>query len=339
MHGPIKLQGLTAAAALFAAFALLSAGSGCSSAAGDNSQCSVGADCASGACQAGRCIATTGGSGGVTGGAGGASGAGGQSSSAGAGGVGGSSTGGSAGAGGNAGSSGSCLPNNDGVIERKEVPLMAGLKATFMTAQNATVDTAGSTASNGSRSWDLSGSLPGDQPVLVTTQSVKGSWYEKDYPGASYAAQLSASQPLLGVFQITNDSLLLLGVVSPKNGATQTELKYAPPVTVLAFPLKEGKTWTTTSNVTGVAQGILANYTEKYVDKVDAHGTMKTPFADFPVLRTQVVLTRTVGIYPTVVRTYLFTTECFGTIASIVSKDNEQNAEFTTAAEVQRLSP
>ena len=91
--------------------------------------------------------------------------------------------------------------------------------------------------------------------------------------------------------------------------------------------------------MTGFAQGVLANYTEKYSYQVDAHGTLKTPFGDFPVLRTRVVLTRTLGLLTTVVRTYLFTTECFGTVASIVSKDNEQKAEFTSAAEVQRLSP
>lgn len=336
MYRPNKLRGPLAAAAMLLLFA---GGSGCGAAASDNSQCSVGADCPSGACKAGRCVAAPGGGGSAAGGAGGAAGAAGKAGSdAGPGGAGGTtSAGGTTGMGGSAGAS--CLPNNDGIIERKEMLLRAGLHGTFMIAENAPVDTAGTTKPDGSRSWDLSGKLPGDHPALVSTQSVKGTWYEKDYPGASYASKLSDTQNLLGVFEATNTSLLLLGVVSPNDGTTRTQLKYSPPVTVLAFPLKQGKTWTTTSNVTGLAQGILADYTEKYVYKVDAHGTMSTPFADFPVLRTQVVLTRTVGIYPTVVRTYLFTTECFGTIASIVSKDNEQSAEFTTAAEVQRLSP
>jgi hypothetical protein len=323
------------------AFTLLVAGgSGCSAAAGGTGECSVGADCASGACQAGRCVAATGGAGGsaAAGASGGASGAAGQSSDAGTGGTGGTSTGGSGGSAGAGGCTTACCPNHDGVIERKEVPLMAGLSAKFMAAENVSVDTAG-TQSGGTLTWDLSGSLPGDHLALVATQSVKGTWYEKNYPGASYASKLSDTQSLLGVFQINSTSLQLMGVVSPNSGATRTQLKYSPAVTVLAFPLKMGKTWNSTSNVTGFAQGLPVNYTEKYAYKIDAEGTMKTPFADFPVLRTAVVLTRTVGLVTTTVRTYLFTTECFGTIASIVSKDNESNAEFTTAAEVQRLTP
>lgn len=329
--------------ALLALMLLLAGNSGCGAATNGSGECQVGADCASGACQAGRCVSAGG-----AGGSSGASGAAGQSSVAGSGGTssggaaGSAGSGGSAAAGGSAGSGGcvtACCPNQDGVIERKEVPLMAGLSAKFTAAENAPVDTTGTTGSGGGRTWDLAGTLPGDHLALVATQSVQGTWYEKNYPGASYASKLSDTQSLLGVFQITNNALLLMGVVSPSGGATRTQLKYSPPVTVLSFPLSLGKSWKTTSNVTGFAQGLAANYTEKYTYKVDARGTMKTPFADFPVLRTQVVLTRTVGLLTTTVRTYLFTTECFGTIASIVSKDNEQNAEFTSAAEVQRLSP
>lgn len=354
MDRPIKQAGPTAGVAMLALTLLFAGSSGCGAAVGGSSDCSVGADCASGACQAGHCVATSGGAGGSGGSAatGGSAGTAGQPSDAGTGGAGGTtSTGGSGGAGGTSSSGGTggaggsgggcataCCPNHDGVIERKEVPLMAGLSAKFEAAEDAPVDTAG-TQSGGTRTWDLSGSLPGDHLALVATQSVKGTWYEKNYPGASYASKLSDTQSLLGVFQITNDALLLMGVVSPNSGATRTQLKYSPPVKVLSFPLKVGKTWSSTSNVTGLAQGLAANYTEKYVEKVDAQGTMKTPYADFPVLRVQSVLTRTVGLLTTTVRTYLFTTECFGTIATIVSKDNEKNAEFTTASEVQRLTP
>ncbi len=324
---------------------LVLAAGGCTAATGSADQCQVGADCASGACQAGRCVGGSGGNagnGGAAGASGGAAGAAGQSGAAGAAaaaGAAGAAAGGSSGAGGSAGANGSCLPNNDGVIERAEVPLAAGLDAKFLTAENAPVDTAGAAQADGSRNWNLAGSLSGDHLALVATQALAGQWFQSSFAGASYSAKLSDTQPLLGVFQITSSSLLLQGVVSPSGGATRTELKYAPATTVLSFPLSMGKSWTTTSNVTGVAQGVLANYTEKYDYAVDAHGMLATPFGSFPVLRTRVVLTRTVGLLKTTLRTYLFTTECFGTVASIVSKDNEPNAEFTTAAEVQRLSP
>jgi hypothetical protein len=80
-------------------------------------------------------------------------------------------------------------------------------------------------------------------------------------------------------------------------------------------------------------------YTEQYTSTVDAHGTMKTPFGPFDVLRVKVVLVRTVGFVATTIRTYSYVAECAGPVATIVSQNNEANAEFTTASEVQRLAP
>jgi hypothetical protein len=232
-----------------------------------------------------------------------------------------------------------CAPNHDGVIERSEVPLAAGLNAKFLTSGQASTSSAGATQPDGSRIWDLTGALSGDHLALVETQPLDGKWFAAQFPGATYAAQLSESSDLLGIFEVTATSLLLRGVVSPTSGLTQTEVSYAPPVTVLDFPLSEGKSWTTTSNVTGVANGVGVAYTEKYESFADAHGVAKTPFSDFPVLRIRVVLTRTVGVVNTVVRSYLFTAECFGTVASMTSLDNEPNTEISQAAEVRRLSP
>jgi hypothetical protein len=312
---------------LLAALALF----GCNSATSDMSECSTGADCASGACNGGHCVAGTGGAAGEAG-AGGAGGMAGAAGQAGAGGVAGASTGGS-------GGSTTCQPNHDGLLERSEVPLAAGLNAKFLVSGQTPVSSTGDLQPDGSRIWDLTVALTGDHLALVETQPLAGKWFADQYPGASYAARLSESSDLLGIFEVTTTSLLLRGVVSPASGLAQTELTYSPPVTLLDFPLSDGKTWSTTSNVTGTAQGIAAIYAEKYENTVDAHGTLKTPFSDFPVLRTRVVLTRTVGLLTTVVRTYLFSAECFGTIASMTSLDNEASTEFSTAAEVRRLSP
>jgi hypothetical protein len=91
--------------------------------------------------------------------------------------------------------------------------------------------------------------------------------------------------------------------------------------------------------VSGTASGVAAFYTEKYDQKVDARGELVTPFGSFDVLRVKVVLTRTVGAVITVTRTYAFVTECFGTVASITSNANELQEEFTTAAELRRITP
>ena len=59
------------------------------------------------------------------------------------------------------------------------------------------------------------------------------------------------------------------------------------------------------------------------------------PRTTFHVLRVNVVRT---GFLPAI-RTFVFMTDCFTTVARIVSNNFEASAEFTTAAEVQRLSP
>ena len=132
-------------------------------------------------------------------------------------------------------------------------------------------------------------------------------------------------------------------MVSPTGDATtKTELQNAPGVSVLDFPLTVGKTWTSAVKVSGTASGValFGTYDETYVNKVDAAGTLITPLGSFDVMRVQVVLTRQIGfLAPTVIRTYAFVTECYGTIATITSDDNETNEEFTHAAEIRRLSP
>ena len=107
--------------------------------------------------------------------------------------------------------------------------------------------------------------------------------------------------------------------------------------------------WTSTSTITGVTPsvpGALATavtYIEKYETKVDEAGTVKTPFGDFPAMRLNLLLTRTVT--PTLIlttRTFTFSAECYGTVAKVVSDTlyypATAPAEFSTAAELSRLS-
>jgi hypothetical protein len=229
-----------------------------------------------------------------------------------------------------------CTPNHDGTITQAEVPLAPGLRATFRVAQNEDVSTAGTTGPNGKRIWDLSGALPSDANVLVETLPVAGKWYAGTFPNASYATRLAASSDLLGVFETSGTALLLRGVASPDDGIQKTELTNSPAVTVLAFPLKDGTTWTSDVNVSGTAAGFAAAYAEKYESKVDATGTMKTPLGTFEVLRVNVLLTRN---FTMTTRTFAFVTECYGTIATITSGANEPTVEFTHAAEVRRIAP
>jgi len=231
-----------------------------------------------------------------------------------------------------------CAPNNDGTIHREEVPLRAGVHATFKVALGATVNTAG-TLEGGRRVWDLTAPLADGHLLTGETRPVTGTWYAEDFPNATYAARLSDTNELLGVFRVTETALELLGVVSEQDGLTSTKLTYDPPVKVLSFPLTVGKTYSTESTVTGRAQGVIAYYWETYENQVDAEGDLKTPFSTFHVLRVRTKLTRQVGMLTTVVRSFAFVTECFGTVATVRSEDGEDSVEFTKASEVWGLSP
>ena len=237
------------------------------------------------------------------------------------------------------GGSADCMPpNGDGVIERTELFFDPELQVNFLAAQAVTFDTAGTTI-DGETVWDMSVDFPGDHTSSGEYLSVEGQWFEPSFPSASYATRLTDADDLLGVFEVTDSALTLLGVVSPVDGLQRTELVYDPPVTVLSFPLVQGKSWESDSTVTGVALGVPSAYTESYENRIDASGVLRTAFGDYDVLRVGVVLTRTIGIVPTVLRSYAYVSECVGTVGNVRSNDNEDSVEFTQVAELRRIDP
>ena len=304
--------------------------------------CQAGADCESGVCNTdgtcGGATTTSTSSGMGTGGSGGAGGAGATTTSSG--GTGGDGSGGS-------GGGGACSPpNNDGTITQVELPVAVGLHENFSAAAPAMkmtlpVDTVGKVGPGGEHVWDLSAKIAGEASEKVETLPVTGQWFAASYPGATYCSRLSSTADLLGVFESSAGALLLRGVASPADGPSATRLVYTTPIKVLVFPIKEGGTWSTLSAVTGKAQGITIGgiYNEQYDSKVDAHGTMKTPFATFPVVRIRVARTAFLNGITTTSHRFVFVTECIGTVATMVSNDYEMTDEFTTAAEVSRLAP
>ncbi len=233
-----------------------------------------------------------------------------------------------------------CTPNHDGTISSGEIPLRAGQSAKFRVATNATWDTAGTSSGSGARSWDLTGQLANDADMTLALSSPSGTWWQSDFTTASYATPLTSSSDLLGVFQIDSTGLVLLGVVSPSGGATQTELTYDPPARILAIPFKAGDTWTTTSTVSGQAQGAIVGYSEQYDTRVDEVGTLAAPYGTFPVLRIATDMTRTSGVTTLAAnRTFTWAAECFGFVATASSQNFDTSAEFSDDAEVRRLIP
>jgi hypothetical protein len=318
------------ASSRLAALAALALGAALTAAAcadGTTSTCRIGADCASGACRSdGTCIdANANPDSGLVGDASADAADSGTSSSDG-------STSDAPVIG--------CAGNKDGTITREETPLAAGLRATYRVATGVPINTAGTTNPDGTRHWDFSGALTGDHTLVIETVALTGQWFAPDFSGATYTVRLSDSKDLLGVFELTPSALLLRGVVSPADGATtRTKVTYSPTASTLTFPMQKGSTWSTNSTVSGQASGFFTTYTEATTYNVDAAGDLVTPLGTYSVLRIKAVLTRTVGGFATTVRTYAFVAECAGTVARVISNDNESQEEFTTASEVQRTAP
>lgn len=232
-----------------------------------------------------------------------------------------------------------CVPNNDGTITASEAPLQPGLHAKYRYASNVTFSTAGQTQGDGSRIWDMTGALSGDQDVVIDTTSLSNAWYASSFATASYTTLLTPTSNLLGVFRFGGNELALQGVVSPSQQGQYTNVNYNPEAIAIQFPLAMNATWSSNSTVQGTAGGIPVYYYENYQSKVDAHGKVKTPFGTFDVLRIATVLTRTVGATVTITRTYGFFAECATQVATIASQADEPGAEFTNAALVERLAP
>jgi len=238
------------------------------------------------------------------------------------------------------GMSGACTPDHDGHITMAELPLVAGRSATFRTATNVAIDTSGTANGDGSRTWDYTAQLSGDADDVVMLATPAGAWWQAAYPTATYAAPLSATSDLLGVFATTATSVTLLAVVSPSAGMLQTKLGYDPPAEILSLPISAGGTWSSTSTVSGTANGVVTAYSEEYDSRVDQVGTMVTPYGPFPVLRIATDLKRTAGVTTLLTtRSFAWLAECFGSVASVTGKDFDTSAELSSAAEVRRLAP
>jgi hypothetical protein len=230
----------------------------------------------------------------------------------------------------------SCTMNNDGVIDRSEAPFLVGLGALFVSNTPGTTVAVNEQAVN--NTWDFTAAVSGEQKVFDQLLSPSGTWWQNSFPNATYAQRLEDGQSILGVYQATNDSLQLLGLVSEQSGVQQTLLTYATPIDVLKFPLSTSSTWTSQSDLSGTAQGVIYAGHDQYDFAVDARGTTKVPASQFDTLRLRINYTQTVGFATTTRITYLHMAECYGAVARVRSQDNETSNSFTQAAEYRRLS-
>ncbi len=233
-----------------------------------------------------------------------------------------------------------CVPNNDGVIERGEVPYIVGAQALFVVNDdNTTVDaiTTQATSTAMGLEWDFSQMKPGDRRVLDEVQNPMGRWWQPLYPTANFALPLDRAASNWALYRATDTALQILGSVS--RDMARTNVAFTPAVDAIRFPLREGSSWTLTSAGNGIFNGIATSTVNTYRFTVDRRGTVLTPATRFPALRLRMDLDQTVTgtIIRRTQRTYLFLSECWGLVARIASVDNETAEEFTRASEYRRL--
>jgi hypothetical protein len=227
--------------------------------------------------------------------------------------------------------------DGDGRIDAEELPLPVGESLELRVAFDEAVDSRGAERADGTRLWDFEGPYASDTDRTFVRRGLDGAWYAERFSGATYTLPLSAEDDLRGVFEVTRAEVRLVGIVSPDDGLSRTELEYDPPVPVWRFPLEVGASWEQTSTVSGVASGVTSVYTETWRVGVDARGAVGTPAGVREVLRVNTRITRTVGALVTVLRRHAYVEECAGTVAQLFGRDNDTDEEPSEAAELWRV--
>lgn len=233
-----------------------------------------------------------------------------------------------------------CVPNNDGIIERAELPYVVGAQVIFAVNEDGStvmpVNTAGAMGASGWE-WDFSATRATDRRTLDEVQAPTGKWWSSLYPSATFALPINRASSLSAVYHSTDSALQILATVSRDTGITN--VAFNPAIDAIRFPLRVGSTWTVTSAGNGLYNGVGTSTVNSYRFTVDKRGTVLTPATRFDALRLRMELDQTVTgtVIRRTVRTYLYLSECWGLVARIASQDNETAVEFTTASEYRRL--
>jgi len=233
-----------------------------------------------------------------------------------------------------------CLPDSDGVVERKEVTFVSGVSADVLVNPPGTVasfDPRGKTV-EGATEWDLS-SLDGVVASLHV-ESMKGMWFADEFPTATFAMGSTVQADTLQVLEVQGDRVLILGFASrqPK----QTLLVYSQPVLAMRFPMRVGDNFSSTSELRQGSYFNKMDYFAKdtYQVQINHEGTLRLPhlrLRNVLLIETTVTI-RTVGGVTRTTRQLQWFGECYGEVGRALSQTDEKDALFNKAIELRRLA-
>jgi len=239
-----------------------------------------------------------------------------------------------------------CRPDNNGVIESSELPVVLGAVARVRVGQNVPVDIDGEVI-DGVTTWDLTRPEVQTEPVgTLSVESMEGQWFAGLFPGADIAAPLLPGGSQLGPLLVEDDGWKLLGAASkdedPPEG--QTRVVYDRPTVLYPFPLQLGSRVTTTSRAqNAVLLGIPTAFDDTTEVEVVGTGTVILPDLILEnTLQVRVRFSRTLLAGEVQQVSYIFVHECLGEVARFVSAAvplaEPRPDDFATATEVWRLA-
>jgi hypothetical protein len=238
-----------------------------------------------------------------------------------------------------------CVPNLDNKIDASELREALGIPVTYIVSPagvTRAVDIAGSVNAAGERRWDMSGRGADERAARLIATDLTGKWYAASFPQGQFVTALDLGGRNEAIYRRDDEAFYLLGLASAEENPAegQTLFVYEPPIALYRFPLEVGKQWVSTGTVTnGKFRGLPYAGRDTYEIKVEAVGTVVLPELTFDQslqVRTKLTATPSVG-QPVVTQQISYIFECFGEVARATSRDNEQEAFFTTASEVRRL--
>lgn len=239
-----------------------------------------------------------------------------------------------------------CVPNLDGRIDANELVAAVGIPEHLLVSPAGStrqVNLAGTVDADGQRVWDLSADDGTDQIAAIEASGLDGKWYASSFTDGQFASPLDVGDTLEGIYVHTDAALFLLGVAStdenPPNG--KTLYRYTQPVVAYQFPLQPGAHFVSSGTIqNGTVESLPYAGRDTYDVSVDSAGELVLPDLTFTQsLRVKIQLTQEPAVGASIVTqqtSWLF--ECYGEVARATSQQNEQNPDFTTAAELRRLS-
>jgi hypothetical protein len=224
----------------------------------------------------------------------------------------------------------SCVPNRDGMITADELPIALGATVDYYTSANTQVALTGDVV-------DLSQERASDQVIALGPTALGTQWYAASFPNGQFV--VDAGSGLDGIYHQDDRALWLDGTASQMNDANKTLIVYPTPLPVLRFPVTDGESYTSSVAITATIDGLPFNGMDQLDVDVTAADRLDVPYVQFsPVLRVREKAVRTTGQASVTKRTTIFLFECFGEVARAESKQDETNADFTTAEYLRRFA-